>query len=50
MIKVSDFSMKMILEMTDILNRGNTLEIKRERNNVVIVEIKRKCISKNEIK
>lgn len=50
MVKVSDFTMQMVVEMTNILNRGNTFECKRERDKVVIVEIKRKCISKNDIK
>ncbi len=48
MIKTSDFSLPMIVEMCEVLNRGNQVEVKRERDKVVIVEIKRKCLSKNE--
>ena len=48
--KVSDFTIEMIMEMTDILNRGNQVEIKRERENIVIVEIYRHAKSKNPVK
>ena len=39
----------MIKEICDILNKGNQCEIKKERENVVIVEIRRKAFSKNQI-
>lgn len=35
--------------ITHILNRGNQCEIKKERENVVIVEIKRSAITKKPI-
>lgn len=35
--------------ITHILNRGNQCEIKRERENIVIVEIKRNAIVKKPI-
>ena len=35
--------------ITDILNRGNQCEIKRERENIVIVEIKRNALAKKPI-
>ena len=50
MIKVSDFSLEMVKGVCDILNKGNQCEIKRERENIVIVEVKRKVQSKNPIK
>ena len=50
MIKVSDFSLEMVKQVCDILNKGNQCELKKERENIVIVEIKRKAFSKNPIK
>lgn len=35
--------------ITNILSRGNTCEVKRERENIVIVEIKRNAIVKKPI-
>ena len=35
--------------ITNILNRGNQCEIKKERENVVIVEIKRTALTKKPI-
>ena len=49
-VKNSDFSNDMIVEICEILNKGNEVHIKREKENVVIVKVKRECISKNEIK
>ena len=50
MIKVRDFELSMITEICNILNKGNQCEVKRERDNIVIVEVKRKALSKNPIK
>lgn len=50
MVKTSDFTLSMVKEMCDIINKGNQVELKRERDKLVIVEIKRKALSKNEIK
>lgn len=38
-----------IKTIVDILNRGNQCEIKKERENVVIVEIKRNALVKKPI-
>lgn len=35
--------------ITDILSRGNTCEVKKERENIVIVEIKRCALVKKPI-
>ena len=48
-IKVADFSLDGLKLMCDILNRGNQVEIKRERENLVIVEIKRTALIKSPI-
>ena len=47
--KVKDFTMDMIIQICEILNRGNQVEVKRERDNIVIVEIERHALSKNPI-
>ena len=49
MVKPSDFSPSMINEMCDIINHGDEVIVKRERDKVVIIEVKRKCLSKNEL-
>ena len=49
MVAPSDFSHSMINEMCDIINHGNEVIVKRERDKVVIIEVKRKCLSKNEL-
>ena len=48
-VKVKDFTMEMVQKMCDIINRGNQLEVKRERDNIVIIEIERHALSKNPI-
>lgn len=48
-INPSTLSPKDIEIITDILGRGNTCEVKKERENVVIVEIKRSAIVKKPI-
>lgn len=48
--KPSDFASPMIEQICEILNKGNEVHIKREKDNIVIVKVKRECISKNEIK
>lgn len=47
MIKVKDFTPQMIVEICEIINRGNQCEIKKEKTNIVIVEIERHALSKN---
>lgn len=49
-VKTSDFSLEMAKEICEILNRGYQCEIKRERNNVVVVEVRRKVRIKSPIK
>lgn len=39
--KVSDFTIETVVQMCDILNRGNQVEVKREKDNIVVVEIDR---------
>jgi hypothetical protein len=46
MIKVKDFSLADIQSICEILNKGHEVHIKRERNNVVIVEEHRKVRAK----
>ena len=46
-IKPTTLSPLVIEAITNILNRGNQCEIKRERDNIVIVEIKRNVVVKN---
>lgn len=48
-IKISDFTPTMISEICEILNKGNEVHIKREKDNVCIVKQKRELISKNPI-
>lgn len=44
------FSEKAEEIIKNILKKGNNVEIKRERDNIVIVEIQRKAIIKEQIK
>lgn len=48
--KPSDFSPQALEIMCDIINRGNQVEVKRERDNLVVVEIKRTALIKSPIK
>ena len=48
-IKAITLSQTNIETIVEILNRGNQCEIKQERDNVVIVEIKRHAIVKTPI-
>lgn len=48
-IKETDFKPSHLALICDILNRGNQAEIKKERDNVVIVEIKRSALVKSPI-
>ena len=48
-INPSTLSHEDIEMITDILSRGNTCEVKKERENVVIVEIKRNALVKKPI-
>ena len=48
-LKIKDFSPDHLATICEIINRGNTVEIKKERENVVIVEIKRNAIIKSPI-
>lgn len=48
-MKTSEFTLEMAKQICDILNRRNEVVIKWERDKVAIVEIKRKCISKNDV-
>lgn len=45
-ISPSTLTLQEIECITNILNRGNQCEIKKERDNVVIIEIKRQVIDK----
>lgn len=47
-IKVKDFTLEMLTQICNSLNRGHTIEIKREREGkIVIVDIARNVVSKN---
>lgn len=46
MVKVKDFSLQDIQVICEALNKGHEIHIKKERNNVVIVEEHRKLRSK----
>ena len=48
-IKPTTLSISDIETIIDIINRGNQCEIKKERDNIVIVEIKRYAIVKTPI-
>ena len=48
-IAINDISLPMQQEICEILNRGNEVHIKRERDKIAVIELKRKCISKNPI-
>jgi len=47
--KVSDFTPHALELMCDIINRGNQVEVKRERDNLVVIEIKRTALVKSPI-
>ena len=49
MVNTKDFSLEMIVQICDALNRGHEVHIKQERNNVCIVEEYRKLRSKTPI-
>lgn len=38
-----------IIAISNILNRGNQAEVKREKDQIVVVEVKRKALSKTSI-
>jgi hypothetical protein len=47
-IKVKDFTLEMLAQICNSLNRGHTIEVKREREGkIVIVDIARNVVSKN---
>lgn len=46
-IKPTSLSSYVIEAITNILNRGNQCEIKKEKDNIVIVEIKRSVVVKS---
>ena len=47
-IKVTDFTLQMVQQICDSLNRGHTIEIKREREGkIVLVDISRNVVSRN---
>ena len=48
-LKVIDFTPEHLATICDIINRGNQAEVKKERENVVIVEIKRSALIKSPI-
>lgn len=48
-MKVSDFTIEHVQLICDIINRGNQCEVKKERENIVIVEIKRNALKKSPI-
>lgn len=47
--KVNDVSLEMIKQTIEVLRRGNRVEWRIENNRIVILEIERKLISKNDI-
>lgn len=48
-LKVKDISLNHLAMICDIINRGNQAEIKRERDNIVVVEIRRTALAKSPI-
>lgn len=48
-LKTKDFSLNHLELICEIINRGNQVEIKKERENIVIVEIKRTALIKSPI-
>ena len=48
-LKTTDFSAEHLSLICDIINRGNQVEIKKERENIVIVEIRRSALIKSPI-
>lgn len=48
-VSINDITLPMQQEICEILNKGNEVHIKREKDNIAIIELKRKCISKNPI-
>ena len=48
-LKTTDFSAEHLNLICDIINRGNQVEIKKERENIVIVEIRRTALVKSPI-
>ena len=48
-INPSTLSQEDVATITEILSRGNTCEVKKEREIVVIVEIRRKALVKKPI-
>ena len=49
MVKVKDFSLQCIQAICEALNNGHEVHIKKERENIVIVEEYRKMRSKTPI-
>ena len=48
-MKTSDFTLEMAKQVCEIINRGNEAVIKRERDKIAIIEVRRKCLSKNNL-
>lgn len=48
-IKPTDFTQEHIELICEIINRGNQAEVKKERDNVVVVENRRKALIKTPI-
>lgn len=48
-VKVKDFNIDMVAKMCDIINKGNEVIVKKERENIIVVEVKRQCVIKNPI-
>ena len=48
-LKVRDITLDQLEMVCNIINRGNTAELKRERENLVVVEIKRTALIKSPI-
>lgn len=48
-LKPSDFTQEHINLMCKIINAGNQVEVKKERDSVVIVEIRRSALVKSPI-
>jgi len=49
-IQKSDIDINVITSIVDIINKGLSAEVKREKNNIVVVELKRKAIIKSQVK
>jgi len=49
-VQKSDIDIVVVQQIVDILNKGLSAEVKKEKDNIVVVELKRKAMVKSPIK